>query len=116
MQIDASHLDKVIESALLQTLNAVAHNADRAMTDDRWDWPNTTHRRNGSVVGSPRDIVDTGDLYRSRSTPVVKGSQGTITYNCEYADDVHALRPWLATALEETDVTKVFAEALRRLI
>jgi hypothetical protein len=116
MQIDTLYLDRAIESALLQTLNAVAHNADRAMTDDRWDWPNTTHRRNGSVVGSPRDIVDTGDLYRSRSMPVVKGNQGTIDYNCEYADDVHALRPWLATALEETNVKSVFADALRRLL
>ncbi len=27
-----------------------------------WDWPGTTVRRNGRVVGSPRNIVDTGEL------------------------------------------------------
>lgn len=116
MQINTAQLDAAIQSALLETLKVVGHNADRAMTDDRWDWPNTTHRRNGSVVGSPRDIVDTGDLYRSRSVPEVSGRKGTIDYNCDYADEVHALRPWLTTALEETDVKKVFADVLRRLL
>lgn len=31
----------------------------------RWEWPRTTIRKNGSVVTSPRDIVDTGALKNS---------------------------------------------------
>lgn len=32
----------------------------------RFDWPRQTRRRNGSTVGSPRDIVDTGNFIRSQ--------------------------------------------------
>jgi hypothetical protein len=30
-----------------------------------WEWDKTTFRSNGEVVGSPRDIVDTGNLRDS---------------------------------------------------
>jgi hypothetical protein len=30
---------------------------------DVWSWPNETRRRNGEVVGSPRNIIDRGELY-----------------------------------------------------
>jgi hypothetical protein len=33
----------------------------------QWDWPRVTRRRNGTTVGSPRDIVDTGELLASQS-------------------------------------------------
>lgn len=32
-----------------------------------WNWPNTTRRRNGTTVTSPRDIVDTSDLLNSQT-------------------------------------------------
>ncbi len=32
----------------------------------QFDWPRQTRRRNGSIVGSPRDIVDTGNFLRSQ--------------------------------------------------
>ena len=35
------------------------------LLDERWHWPGETRRRNGEIVGSPRDIYDTGELYRS---------------------------------------------------
>ena len=38
--------------------------------DDRWEWDRTTLRRNGQVVKSPRDAVDTGDLLRSQSLTI----------------------------------------------
>ena len=39
---------------------------DDAMNDERWSWPRLTYRQNGDVAGSPRDIVDTGELRDSR--------------------------------------------------
>ena len=36
----------------------------------KWDWPRETVRSNGSVVDSPRDIVDTGELRDSYSNEV----------------------------------------------
>lgn len=35
--------------------------------DERWDWPRNTVRRNGSVVGSPRDAYDEGTLHDSQT-------------------------------------------------
>lgn len=32
----------------------------------QFGWPNETRRRNGTTVGSPRDIVDTGNFLRSQ--------------------------------------------------
>ena len=32
-----------------------------------WDWPGKTKRKNGEIAGSPRDIVDTGELRNSQS-------------------------------------------------
>lgn len=35
-----------------------------SVTDSRWRWSGRTRRRNGTLVGSPRNIVDTGELLR----------------------------------------------------
>jgi hypothetical protein len=32
----------------------------------QFPWPGTTYRRNGTIEGSPRDIVDTGAFLRSQ--------------------------------------------------
>lgn len=40
---------------------------DQSMESEVWSWPRDTYRVNGDVVGSPRDIIDTGALMDSRS-------------------------------------------------
>ena len=35
----------------------------------QFPWPRETRRRNGSTVGSPRDIVDLGTFLRSQRRP-----------------------------------------------
>lgn len=39
--------------------------AQEIIETEMWEWPRETVRRNGTVVGSPRDIVDTGKLRDS---------------------------------------------------
>lgn len=46
---------KVMDPELKEQIKAV-----------KWNWPNQTRRRNGTIVGSPRDIVDTGNFLRSQ--------------------------------------------------
>jgi hypothetical protein len=116
MQIDTGRLNAAIQQALTKTIDAVAQTADQSMTDERWQWDGYTVRRNGQVVGSPRDIVDTGELYRSRTMPIVSGDVASFEYLSDYADEVHRDRPWLTTALLETDIESIFAEALRALL
>jgi hypothetical protein len=42
-----------------------AHWDDQFKDMGRWQYNNETKRKNGEVVGSPRDIYDYGELYRS---------------------------------------------------
>lgn len=44
----------------------LGYELDFAMEDERWGWPRTTRRRNGTIAGMVRDIVDTGELRDSR--------------------------------------------------
>ena len=44
---------------------AFGDTAQDGLTSEEWGWPRQTRRQNGSVVGSPRDIIDTGELRDS---------------------------------------------------
>jgi hypothetical protein len=79
---------------------------------DKWGWPNETHRRNGSVVGSPRDIVDTGELRDSLRLEPVSPTEVIYSYDCNHAIIVHQgatlkgggkipPRPWVDAAAAE---------------
>jgi len=57
--------DAVIFPAFKAEINAV-----------QYPWPRETRRRNGQIVGSPRDIVDTGALRASQQRFTI-GSTGT---------------------------------------
>ncbi len=37
-----------------------------------WKWDRVTFRSSGAIASSPRDIVDTGNLYRSQKIIVIK--------------------------------------------
>jgi len=74
-----------IESYLPTLLN-------NALESKTWDWPRETYRKNGSVAGRTRDIVDTGRLKDSLkvSTKFLKTKTTfTIDYSAPYATFVH---------------------------
>ena len=113
MDIDASKLDRAIAGALHGLTEAIGDQADILMTEQRWYWPRRTYRSNGEIAYSPRDIYDTGELFNSQRS-WSDGDSGEIFYDCDYAADVHADRPWLETAMHEVDVERVFAKGLRK--
>lgn len=59
----------------------------------QFTWPNVTRRINGRVVGSPRDIVDTGRFIDSQTEPRVSEDEGgvsmTIGWTEPYAADIY---------------------------
>lgn len=55
------------ESAFTEMATQFGEETQKAIDAVIWDWPRTTQRKNGDVVGSPRDIVDTGALKNSYS-------------------------------------------------
>lgn len=65
---------------------------DKAMGEVKWAWGTTTYRKSGEVAGSPRDIIDTGELMYSGkvSTKLLQTKVVfTIQYNAPYAALVH---------------------------
>lgn len=62
---------QLIEKALLDAFSQWAEDDindahwDDQFKEDKWKYGNITKRKNGEEVGSPRDIYDLGDLYRS---------------------------------------------------
>lgn len=57
----------------------------------KWSHPRETTRRNGQTVGSPRDIVDTGELSRSQqpATFAKGGKEAEVKWDADYALYVH---------------------------
>ena len=113
MKINLSRLNSAIDNAFAATVQDVAKAAQVALTAKRWRWSGATVRRSGEIAGSPRNIIDTGILYRSQQVRLDR-KLALISYDTKYAAIVHRDRPWLSTALEETDPVKTFAKHLRR--
>jgi len=66
---------------------------DQQMASEKWplreDWPRITRRKNGEVVGSPRDIIDTGSLLQSKRRDPISSSITEFIWEDEVAEGVH---------------------------
>lgn len=65
---------------------------NEAMAASVWDWPGVTHRKNGGLAGSPRDIIDKGTLKNSLKVSAKFLKTRTtfnISYSAPYAKFVH---------------------------
>lgn len=128
MNIDTQKLDKAIQQAFDKTVEIQSEYFDQAITGDNWEWPRATIRSDGSIAGSPRDIVDTGTLLNSkvisRSTD---GTSAEYTWDTDYAIYVHEgattkngtespARPWAESGIKECDPRVVFSKELGRLL
>ena len=91
---------------------------DQQMASEKWplsgDWPNTTRRKNGEVVGSPRDIIDTGALLQSKQRETISSSITEFIWKDDVAEGVHdgmvaksgkrlPARPWTEPTLDDID-------------
>ena len=88
---------------------------DQQMASEKWEWnSNQTRRKNGQIVGSPRDIVDTGDLLQSKQRRQISRSITEFVWEDDVAELVHdggrtknggayPARPWTEPTLDEID-------------
>jgi hypothetical protein len=91
------------------------NNFDQQMASEEWRWnENQTRRKNGQLVGSPRDIIDTGDLLQSKERVQVNRSTVDFIWKDDVAELVHdggttknggayPARPWTEPVLDEID-------------
>jgi hypothetical protein len=87
---------------------------DQQMASEKWDWPNETRRKNGQIVNSPRDIIDTGALLQSKRREQISNSVVEFIWDDEVAEGVHdgmvsksnkrlPARPWTEPTLDEIE-------------
>ena len=96
--------------------------------DTKWPWPRETVRQNGSKVGSPRDIVDKGDLKNSQFIEDVSDVYKVVGYTADHAPLVHEgyqierndgtvtdvpARPFIDTAIEDYNPIEAYSEILK---
>jgi len=89
---------------------------DQQITEDQWDWREgvTTRRKNGEQVTQPRNIVDMGELLRSKTRTITGRSSQEFLWEAEHAQGVHdgytsrsgirlPARPWTEDTIRQLD-------------
>lgn len=70
----------------------------QSFTAPVWQWTDTiTPRGGGGTAGSPRNIIDTGNLRQTGSWQMIGPYQGKFTWSANYATAVHEgafIFPW----------------------
>lgn len=131
--IDFSYLDDAVDRAFKRLVTEFKNLQIEQLETVKWSWYRNTKRQSGQVVGSPRDIVDTGKLRDSLNITDVNDSHVRYKYDEEYAGLVHQgfdgigkagspenypARPWVTTTVDENDLLVIFtgylAEELSR--
>lgn len=96
----------------------------QSFTAKAWDWPGET-RRTAGTAGSPRNIIDTGNLRQSGSYQMAGPFRAIFRWSANYATAVHEgamiypwgnrdadrvllpARPWTRAVLGQEDVAGI---------
>ncbi len=104
-KIDRTPIRNAVKLALADTVK-VADSAFRvAIEKKQYGYPRATRRQNGTLAGSPRDIVDLGNLRDSQSYIPLNDFSWQFTWYVDYAalnheggiterGRFHPARPW----------------------
>lgn len=124
ININLSQINSAINKAFDIAGEAQKDAFQDAITSDIWEWDRETVRRNGETVSSPRDIVDTGELYDSL---VISRNASAVKYSWEadHASIVHdgattingtdlPARPWTKVGIEECDAATIMQQQLNK--
>ena len=57
----------------------------KSIEDQKFEWPNVTIRKNGQVVTSPRNIIDTGAFKLSQQREMLNATTCLFTWNVPYS-------------------------------
>jgi hypothetical protein len=97
----------------------------------QFSWPRQTKRRNGTTVGSPRDIVDTGNFLKSQRRDYPDATTLRFTWNARNKGFMYAgliltgyttnrgtpvpARNWIKPALDKHPLNAFFIREWRAL-
>lgn len=120
IKLNTAKLYQKIESAFQNTASDFAEMQKEQMLSVKWDWPRITVRQNGTIVYSPRDIIDTGKLFDSLELQNNQKLSYQYNWNTDYAAKVHngeqgkPARPWVSEAVKENDLVLNFKNNLQK--
>jgi hypothetical protein len=90
-----------------------------AISSKSYSWGRTTKRKNKSIAGSPRDIVDTGALKKSYAFIRTSSTRFELRWNAKHASTVfhgkanYPSRNWHLLAKQTFDLSAVTQSNLR---
>lgn len=119
VNLDINKFYQKIHKAFQNTVIDFGEMQKEEMESVKWDWPRVTIRENGTIVYSPRDIIDTGTLYNALNITQDNLHLYFYSWNTEYAIFVHEgtksnpPRPWITEAIKNNDIPKNFLDNLK---
>lgn len=127
-----SQLERISNDALGAVAEEFGQVLRAKIESPEWAWPRQTKRRNGSTVGSPRDIVDSGRLRDSQALVKISNSQyrfewdpvdpesgypyGIIAHEGAEGGTSYPARRWTEAALAEFDLEKALAREIAKRV
>lgn len=123
VQINWNQLNQRIEQAFDRLNDDLEKDFKKQIETVQWFWPNTTQRRNNTVVDSPRDIVDLGTLRDSQQKNKIDSNTYEHHWSANYAKYVRLgyrtrngrsmpPRDWIGKTLQTINIQQRFASYL----
>lgn len=103
--IDIKSIMRRATNAANEMFDEVESAAKESIQLERYTWPRQTVRSTGEIVTSPRNKVDTGNLYQQQRLERITPSDALIVNDTDYAMDVYVGvgsdpgSPWLKEAI-----------------
>ncbi|QLE42216.1 hypothetical protein FD723_18525 [Nostoc sp. C052] len=126
INIDLNKINSAINKAFDVVVGAQGEAFQNAIASDIWEWPRETLRQNGDLVGSPRNILDSEELYNSLVI-TRNANAAEYTWESDHAAIVHdgattkngtelPARPWTKVGLKECDAAGIMQKQLNKYL
>lgn len=111
--------------AFVQYTRVLYNQFTEEFADQKWTWPRKTKRKNGSIAGAVRNIIDTGELLNSQRLDYKYGKTTAIySWNTPYASFVltgfrtsrgneYRGRDWIGSGVAAKPPAQYIAQALK---
>jgi hypothetical protein len=123
----AQRIEALLIDAALPVVAGLDTAFSQAIASREYDWPRQTRRANGLAVGSPRDIIDTGELDSSQQLTRETATDWRWDWTAAHALIAHEgatlrngtelpARRWTERAVQAYKPAEEFAKEVRRRV
>jgi hypothetical protein len=122
--IALSQLDATLTNAYHATVERIHDEAIRQIEEPLWKWGRYTKRKNGTIVGSPRNIKDTGELFRAQTVEYnsadsvdlvnTAGHAAAVAFGHRAGKTIVPGRNWMRAAINNLNPEQIFLDELEK--